>query len=110
MRQFRRMVPRWSQLPQRFREAGRGDLGHRLHRLGDVGLGQPAVQPLQGSGEAAGENGLLGARALGLEVFGWDVGVAERLQHLDRGVLGEVQLVPAGRLGGHVSVGQGPAG
>ena len=49
-------------------------------------------------------------RVLGLiKLLGRDVGVAERLQHLNRGVLRKMQLVPAGRLGGHVSVGQGPA-
>ena len=93
----------------RLGEAGRRHLRHRLHRLGDVRFGQPGVQPLQGRGEAPGEDGLLEARALGLEVVGREVGVAERLQQLDRGVLREVQLVPAGRLGGHVSVWQGPA-
>ena len=87
----------------RLGEAGRGHLRHGLHRLGDVRLGQPGVQPLQRGGEAAGEDGLLEAGALGLKVFRWDVGVAERLQQLDRGVLREVQLVPAGRLGGHGS-------
>ena len=87
----------------RLGEAGRGDLRHRLHRLGDVRLGQPRVQPLQRGGEPAGEDGLLEARALGLEGFRRDVGVAERLQQLDRRILREVQLVPAGRLGGHES-------
>ncbi len=87
----------------RLGEAGRGDLAHRLHRLGDVRLGQPGVQPFQRRGQAAGEEGLLEAGALGLEGVGRDVGVAERLEELDRGVLREAKLVPAGRLGGHGS-------
>ena len=85
----------------RLGEAGRGHLRYRLHRLGDVRVGQPGVQPLEGRGEAAGEDGLLEARALGLEGLGRDAAVAERLQQLDGGVLREVQLVPAGRTGRH---------
>ena len=71
-------------------EAGGGDLRHRFDRLGDVGVGEPGVQPIEGRGEAVGEDGLLEARAFGFEVFRRDVRVAQRLEQLDRGVLREV--------------------
>ena len=85
----------------RLRETGRRHLRHRLHRPRDVGLGQPGIQPRERGREAAGENGFLEARPLGVEVVGRDVGVAEGLKQLHRGILHEVQLVPAGRLRGH---------
>ena len=90
-----------------FGETGGGDLYDGLHGLGDVGLREPGVQPLEGRGKAGGEDCLLEARAFALEVFGWDVDVAEGLQELDRGVLREVQLVPPGGLRGHMVSGSG---
>ena len=84
-----------------FGEAGGGDLGHGLHGPGEVGLGEPGVQPEEGCGEPSGEDGFLEARAFELDVFGRDVRVAEGLEQLDRGGLGEVPFVPIGRLGGH---------
>ena len=76
-------------------ETGRGDLSDRLDSGDDVGLGEPGVQALEGGGEAAGEDGLLQCRAFWFQVFGREVGVAKGFQEFDRGVLGEVQLVPA---------------
>ena len=61
-------------------EARGGDLRHGLDGLGEVGVGEPGVQALEGGGEAVGEDGFLEARAFGFEVFRWDAGVAERLQ------------------------------
>ena len=84
-----------------FGEAGGGDLRHGLDGPGEVGLGEPGVQPKEGCAESSGEDRLLEARAFGSEVFGRDVRVAEGLQQLDRGGLGEVLLVPIGRLGDH---------
>ena len=78
-------------------ETGRRDLGDRLDSCDDVGLGEPGVQALEGCGEAAGEDGFLEGRAFWLQVFGGDVGVAEGFQEFDRGVLGEVELVPSRR-------------
>ena len=86
-----------------FGEAGGGDLGHRLDGLGDVGVGEPGVQALERRGEAVGEDGFLEARALGFEVFGRDVGVAEGLEQIDRGIFREVELVPAGCLRAHAA-------
>ena len=82
-------------------ETGGLDVGDRPDGLGEVGPGEPGVQLFEGLGEAAGEDGLLEARAFPFKVFRRDVGVAEGLQQLERGVLREVQLVPAGCLGGH---------
>ena len=88
-------------------ETGRGDLGDRLDSRDDVGLGEPGVQALEGGGEATGEDGFLEGRAFWFQVFGREVGVAEGFQEFDRGVLGEVELVPAGGLGGHSGSGSG---
>ena len=82
-------------------EAGGGNMGDGPNRLGEVGAGEAGVEALEGLGEAADEDGLLEAGALAVEVFGRDVGVAEGLEELDGGVLGEVEFVPAGGLGGH---------
>ena len=60
-------------------ETGGGNLRDRLHGPGDVGVGEPGIQPLEGGGEAAGEDGLLEARAFAFEAFRRDVGVAEGL-------------------------------
>ena len=84
-----------------FGEAGGGNVGDRPDRLGEVGPGEPGVQAFEGQVEAAGEDGLLEAGAFAVEVFGRDVGVAEGLEEFDRGVFREVELVPAGGLGGH---------
>ena len=43
-----------------FGETGGGDLRDGLHGLGDIGLREPGVQPLEGGCEAFGEDGLLG--------------------------------------------------
>ena len=88
-------------------ETGRWDLGDRLDGRDDVGLGEPGVQALEGGGEAAGEDGFLEGRAFLFQVFGREVGVAEGFQEFDRGVLGEVEFVPAGGLGGHSASGSG---
>ena len=84
-------------------ETGGGNLRDRLHGPGDVGVGEPGIQPLEGGGEAAGEDGLLEARAFAFEAFRRDVGVAEGLQEIDRRVLREVLLVPSGWLGRHAA-------
>ena len=57
-----------------------GDLRHGLDGLGEVGVGEPGVQALEGRGETVCENGFLEACAFGFEVFGRDAGVAEGLQ------------------------------
>ena len=88
-------------------ETGRGDLGDRLDSRDDVGLGEPGVQALEGGGEATGEDGFLEGRAFRFQVFGGEVGVAEGFEEFDRGVFGEVELVPAGGLGGHSGSGSG---
>ncbi len=73
-------------------------------------MGEPGIQPLEGCGEAAGEDGLLEAGAFAFQLFRRDVGVVERFQQLDRGVLREVQLVPAGGRVGSFGLGiQGDA-
>ena len=82
----------------RLGETRGGNLRHCFHGLGDVGLREPGIEPLQGRGEASAQDGLLDAPALRLQDFGRDTGVAEGLQQLERGVLREMQLVPAGRL------------
>ena len=76
-------------------------MGDCPYRLGKIGPGEPGVQPLKGQAEALGEDRLLEARAFPFEVFGLDVGVAEGLQQLDRGILCQAQLIPAGGFGGH---------
>ena len=86
-----------------FGEAGRWDLRDRPYGVGEVGSGEPGVQPAESQGEAAGQDGVLEAGALAFEVFGRDIGVAEGLQKLDRGVFREVEFVPAGGLGGHAA-------
>ncbi len=68
-------------------ETGGRDLGDRPYGLGEVGSGEPGVQPAESQGEAAGQDGLLEARTLAFEVFRRDVGVAEGLQQLGRGAL-----------------------
>ena len=78
-------------------EAGGGHPRDRLHGPGDVGVGEPGIQPFEGGGE----DGLLGARAFAFEVFRRDEDVAEGLQQLDRGGLREVLFVPSGGVGGH---------
>ena len=82
-------------------DTGRWDLRDRPYGVGEVGSGEPGVQPAESQGEAAGQGGLRVGRAFEFEVFGRDIGVAEGLQQFDRGVFREVELVPAGGFGGH---------
>ena len=87
----------------RLGETGGGDLGHGLHGLRDVLVREPRFQSFKRRGQAVSENGDLCAAAFEFEFVWRKVGVTERLQQLDGGVLRQVQLVPPLHLWRHAA-------
>jgi hypothetical protein len=75
-------------------DGGRRDGGDGADGFGDVVVGDPGVEALEGGGEALGEDRVLEGVALAVECRGGDVGVAEAAEALDGGVFGEGSLVP----------------